>query len=294
MFQPRGLSTLPPHRQMLRAFLASDPTAEGIFYVAVKTTGVFCRPTCRARKPSAHNVEFFATASEAVHGGYRPCKRCRPMDVVRRPPELIERLRETVECNPTGRLTDKDLAAMDLEPSTARRQFKRYVGMTFHAYHRARRMGLALHDIRNGRGLIEIQLDRGYESGSAFREAFTKMFGVPPSRAKEHACLLARQVETPLGPMLALANDQGLQVLDFVDRPGWSAGSGRSRTPDLCGCAGQQSPPRLHRDAAASVFRRYAGRLRCAARPHRFPLGATRLAPTAHNSARQNPILFTL
>lgn len=220
MSQPLGLSTLPSHRQMLRAFLASDPGAEGIFYVAVKTTGVFCRPTCRARKPSAHNVEFFATASEAVHGGYRPCNRCRPMDVVRRPPELVERLREAVERNPTGRLTDKDLAAMNVEPSTARRQFKRYVGMTFHAYHRARRMGLALHDVRNGRSLIDIQLDRGFESGSAFREAFTKMFGVPPSKAKERDCLLARQLETPLGPMLALANDQGLHVLDFIDRRG--------------------------------------------------------------------------
>ena len=87
---------------MLRAFLASDPRAEGMFYVAVKITGVFCRPTCRARKPSPHHVEFFATASEAVHGGYRPCKRCRPMDVVRHTPELVERLREAVERNPIG------------------------------------------------------------------------------------------------------------------------------------------------------------------------------------------------
>lgn len=220
MFQPMGLSTLPSHRQMLRAFLASDPGAEGMFYVAVKTTGVFCRPTCTARKPNPHNVEFFATANEAVHGGYRPCKRCRPMDVVRSPPELVERLREAVERNPTGRLTDKDLAAMAIEPSTARRQFKRCVGMTFHAYHRARRLGLALHDVRNGRSLIDIQLDRGFESGSAFRVTFTKMFGVPPSKAKASECLLARWFETPLGPMLALANDQGLHVLDFVDRRG--------------------------------------------------------------------------
>ena len=212
MSQHLGLSTLPSHRRMLRAFLASDPHAEGMFYVAVKTTGVFCGPTCRARKPSPHHVEFFATASEAVHGGYRPCKRCRPMDVVRHSPKLVERLREAVECNPTGRLTDKDLAAMGVEPSTARRQFKRYVGMTFHAYHRARRMGLALHDIRHGRTLTETQLDRGFESGSAFREAFVKIFGVPPSKAKKSECLLARRFETPLGPMLALANDQGLYV----------------------------------------------------------------------------------
>ena len=88
------------------------------------------------------------------------------------------------------RVTDKDLAALDIDPSTARRQFKRYVGMTFHAYSRARRMGLALHDVRNGRRLIDIQLDRGFESGSAFREAFTKLFGVPPSKAKKSECLL--------------------------------------------------------------------------------------------------------
>ena len=66
---------------MLRAFLASNPSAEGIFYVAVKTTGVFCRPICHARKPSPHHIEFFGTEREAVHGGYRPCKRCRPMDM---------------------------------------------------------------------------------------------------------------------------------------------------------------------------------------------------------------------
>ena len=63
MFQPLGLSTLPSHRQMLRAFLVSDPGAEGLFYVAVKTTVVFCRPTCRARKPNPHNVEFFGMMS---------------------------------------------------------------------------------------------------------------------------------------------------------------------------------------------------------------------------------------
>lgn len=119
MFQPLGLSTLPSRRQMLRAFLASDPGAEGLIYVVVKTTGVFCRPTCRTRKPNPHNVEFFGTANEAVHGGYLPCKRCRPMDVVRHPPALVKRLREAVERNPTGCVTDKGLAALDIDPSTS-------------------------------------------------------------------------------------------------------------------------------------------------------------------------------
>jgi len=142
------------------------------------------------------------------------------MDGAPRPPALVERLRDTVEQRATGRLTDKDLVAMGIEPSTARRQFTRYTGMTFHAYHRARRMGLALRDVRNGRDLLDVQLDRGFESASAFREAFTKTFGVPPGKAKGKACLLARRFEAPLGTMLALANDQGVHVLDFVDRRG--------------------------------------------------------------------------
>jgi AraC family transcriptional regulator of adaptative response/methylated-DNA-[protein]-cysteine methyltransferase len=73
----------------------------------VRTTGIFCRPTCSAKKPARQNVDFFSTPSEALHGGYRPCLRCRPMNPDKRPPELIERLRAEVERAPGGRLTDK-------------------------------------------------------------------------------------------------------------------------------------------------------------------------------------------
>src|SRR6202022_4056417 len=133
---------LPPSDTMYRALVNRDASFEGIFYVGVRTTGIFCRPTCSAKKPARENVDFFATPSEALHGGYRPCLRCQPMDPDKRPPKLIERLREEVERAPRGRLTDKELAALSIDPSTARRQFKRHYGMTFQAYHRARRMGI--------------------------------------------------------------------------------------------------------------------------------------------------------
>jgi AraC family transcriptional regulator of adaptative response/methylated-DNA-[protein]-cysteine methyltransferase len=135
-------------------------------------------------------------------------------------PPLVEKLRRAVEAAPDGRVTDKDLAAMSVEPSTARRQFKAYHGMTFHAYQRARRMGLALHEVKAGRRVIEVQLERGYESASGFREAFVRVFGGPPRGAKAGDCLLARRIGTPLGTMLALADDQGLRLLEFVDRRG--------------------------------------------------------------------------
>ena len=132
---------LPPPDTMYRALVTRDPSFEGIFYAGVRTTGIFCRPTCTAKKPERVNVDFFATPSEALHSGYRPCLRCHPMDPDQPPPKLIARLRAEVDRAPDGRLTDKELAAMSIDPSTARRQFKRHYGMTFQAYHRARRMG---------------------------------------------------------------------------------------------------------------------------------------------------------
>jgi AraC family transcriptional regulator of adaptative response/methylated-DNA-[protein]-cysteine methyltransferase len=214
----QAVSLLPSFDVMYRALVNRDSTFLGIFVVGVRTTGIFCRPTCPAKKPGRANVEFFATASEALHGGYRPCLRCRPMDPDRQPPELVERLRAEVERSPGGRLTDKELLALSIDPSTARRQFQRHYGMTFQAYHRARRMGLALRHVRHGGRVGEAQRESGFESASGFREAFARLFGDAPTAAKERPCLLAQRIDTPLGAMLAVAGDEGLRLLEFTDR----------------------------------------------------------------------------
>src|SRR5438105_59304 len=214
----KALSFLPPSATMYRALVNRDSSFEGIFFVGVRTTGIFCRPTCSAKKPARENVDFFPTASEALHGGYRPCLRCHPMDPEKRAPRLIERLRAEVERAPGGRLTDKELAALSIDPSTARRQFKRHYGMTFQAYHRARRMGLALREVRRGGRVDEAKSGSGFGSASGFREAFTRIFGDPPTAAKARACMFAERIETPLGAMLAVADDKGLRLLEFADR----------------------------------------------------------------------------
>ena len=214
----KTLELLPSFETMYRALVNRDSTFEGIFFVGVRTTGIFCRPTCTAKKPARENVDFFATSSEALHGGYRPCLRCRPMDPGKRPPKLIERLRAEVEHAPGGRLTDKELAAMAIDPSTARRQFKRHYGMTFQAYHRARRLGLALREVRRGVRVDEAKNGSGFESASGFREAFTRIFGDPPTAAKSRAPMFAERIETPLGGMIAVADDVGLRLVEFVDR----------------------------------------------------------------------------
>lgn len=225
MIQPEAAMSvaarsLPSRRTMYRALCRRDPAYEGVFLFCVKTTGIFCRPTCKAKRPRPENVEFVPGVSEALQAGFRPCRLCRPMDGTKPVPPLVERLRRAVESAAEGRVTDKDLAALGIEPSTARRQFKAYHGMTFHAYQRARRMGLALREVKSGRAVIDVQLDRGYESTSGFREAFGRVFGAPPRGAAAAACLYACRIETPLGTMLALADDAGLRLLEFVDRRG--------------------------------------------------------------------------
>src|SRR5438270_11562304 len=209
---------LPPAEMMYRALVNRDASFEGIFYVGVRTTGIFCRPTCSAKKPARENVDFFATSNEALESGYRPCLRCHPTDPNQRPPKLIERLRTEVERAPDGRLTDKELTALAIDPSTARRQFKRHYGMTFQAYHRARRLGLALREVRRGGRVDEAKNGSGFESASGFREAFSRIFGDPPTAAKSRAPMFAERIETPLGAMVAVANDEGMRLLEFADR----------------------------------------------------------------------------
>lgn len=211
---------LPSIPTMRRAFAKKDPGFDGIFVVAVKTTNVFCRPVCRAKPPRPQNVEFFATPQEAMRNGYRPCKLCRPLDQVEAMPEVVRRLLDLAERRAPQRVTETDLREAGVDPSTARRQFKRYCGMTFAGYQRSRRLGRALQDVSKGSGVMHAQAGAGFESASGFREAFKKAFGTPASQAGEVTVLSAQWITTPLGRMLAVAGDEGIVLLDFIDRKG--------------------------------------------------------------------------
>jgi AraC family transcriptional regulator of adaptative response/methylated-DNA-[protein]-cysteine methyltransferase len=207
---------LPTTARMHKALLDRDPAFEGVFVVGVKTTGIFCRPTCPARKPRIDNCEFFATPQDALYAGYRACLRCRPLG--RTLPPVVEQLIAIVEQDPTRRITESDLADLGIDPSTARRQFRKHCAMTFHAYQRARRMGLALADLRRHDDIPRAMHTGAYVSHSGFSAAFTSIFGKPPSAARGVATLIADRVETPLGPMVAVANDDAVCLLEFHDR----------------------------------------------------------------------------
>ncbi len=212
------MSTLPSTDEMYNALLRRDASYEGIFYTCVKTTGIFCRSVCSARKPKRENVIFVRTVEEAFARGYRPCKVCRPLEAAGQLPDWTAPLFELAAAANGKRVVDQDIRAAGVDPARARRFFKSRYGMTFHAFCRAQRLGKAMAGIQNGNSIEGAVLDGGYQSSSGFREAFGRLFGTPPAKARALDCLRTELLETPLGPMLAVAGDGGLCLLEFLDR----------------------------------------------------------------------------
>lgn len=204
--------------EMEAAHRKRDRAYDGVFWLGVRTTGVFCRPSCAARKPKPVNVTYFSTPREALFAGYRPCKRCRPMAAPGNPPAWVERLLAEVDRNPDRRYSDAVLRGMHVDPARARRWFRGTHGMTFQAYCRSRRLGRALGQIRSGAPLDDVALGSGFESHSGFRDAFTRAFGGPPGSLRRTEALIAGWIETPLGPLVAVADGKHLVLLEFTER----------------------------------------------------------------------------
>lgn len=211
------LFPLPSREVMERVYLASDASFDGVFYIAVKTTGIFCLPSCRARRPLKENVEFFATVKEALFAGYRPCLRCKPLEL-HTTPDWISRVLHAIDTEPARKFTDQDLRLLDSDPVRVRRYFVKHFGLTFQAYCRGRRLSRALENIRKGSTLDDAVFDAGFNSHSGFRDSFTQTFGHPPGKVDAIDPVQLAWFDTPMGPMIAGAVQAGVCVLEFTDR----------------------------------------------------------------------------
>jgi AraC family transcriptional regulator, regulatory protein of adaptative response / methylated-DNA-[protein]-cysteine methyltransferase len=212
------VSGLPPREVLYRALVEKDSEFDGRFVAGVVTTGVFCRPTCGARKPKPENVEYFASASDALHHGYRPCKLCNPLAVPGATPPWLQPLLDEVHADPQRRWKDRDMRAQGLDPDRVRRWFRKHHGMTFHAYGRALRLATAFGRLESGNGVAECAYGAGYESLSGFAEAFAKTTGRSPGQGRTLALIRIARVLTPLGPMIAGVTNEGVCLLEFADR----------------------------------------------------------------------------
>ena len=204
--------------QKYEAMFRKDPSYDGVFITAVKTTGIFCRPVCPARKPKPENVVFYKDSQEAILHGYRPCQVCKPMEHAGLTPHYINSLIDELRNNPELRLKDHDLRERGLEPSQLRRWFKKNHKMSFQAFQRMLRINNAFSRIITGESVTSTAFDSGYQSLSGFNERFQSIVGTRPSEAKQKTVINILRFSTPLGPMFACATQDGVCLLEFTNR----------------------------------------------------------------------------
>lgn len=184
---------LPPRDLCLRAMAAKDHRFDGVFFAAVRSTGIYCRPVCPAPPPKRSNLTFYANAAAATAAGYRPCLRCRPElspdafaqvreDAVRRALALIAE----------GALQDESVAALAARVGLSARQLQRvflaHVGATPHAVHATRRLLLAKQLLtETALPATDVALAAGYNSLRRFNAAFLEGCGMPPSAIRRSA-----------------------------------------------------------------------------------------------------------
>lgn len=176
-------------QQMVMAMNSSDRRFDGQFYIGVHSTGIYCLPSCRARKPLLKNVRFYVTREEALAAGLRACRRCRPERYPDTLPQWSKNLLAYLNSHQYERLTERSLeTAAGVNAKTLRRYFRERMGMTPLKFSRYHRLLFAKRLIVQGHSALEAAYECGYQSTSGFRDAFIKQFGYSPgeSRAREN------------------------------------------------------------------------------------------------------------
>ena len=199
-----------------------DAHADGAFFYGVRTTGVFCRPSCASRQPRRENVDFFATTDAARAAGYRDCKRCQPGRLPREL-EIVNRACAALDADPQQRITLTQLsAAVHVSPFHLQRLFKRVVGVSPRQYQAAQR-GAALRDaLQRGTDVTRATVDAGFGSPSRMYESAPGELGMAPSAYRRKGAGLTvhyASAPTSLGSVLVAATAKGICKIGFGDDP---------------------------------------------------------------------------
>jgi AraC family transcriptional regulator of adaptative response/methylated-DNA-[protein]-cysteine methyltransferase len=271
------------------ALTKRDPAYDGLAFVGVTSTGIFCRLVCPARTPKFANTRFFETPRACLDAGFRPCLRCRPLAAGIADP-LVKNLLTQLDAAPDRAWSEPDLIAQGLDPSTVRRAFKRHFNLTFLDLARRRRTARGLKTLAAGHPIIEAQMDAGYDSASGFREAINRLIGDTPSHLQSRPPLFADWLETPIGPMLAVADAHALHLLEFVDRKALPT---ETRPPARHHQIRHRLRPlradRPDRLRARRLFRRHQRHLHNPARPPHGRLHGRLHGPGVGRTARHPP-----
>jgi methylphosphotriester-DNA--protein-cysteine methyltransferase len=174
------------YEEMVTAMVTDDARSDGKFYVCVRTTGIYCLPSCKAKQPNLKNVVFLETREQAIAAGFRGCKRCRAEFFPDLSPPWLEPVLASMRREMHRRILEPMLAEeAGVDISTIRRYFKLYLRTTPMAFHRKMRLAYAKSLMEEGTNYLTAAYESGFESSSGFRDAFAKEYGCSPGRVHE-------------------------------------------------------------------------------------------------------------
>ena len=213
------------HNQQIYLQAVSERNAsfDGAFVFGVRSTKIYCRPSCPARRPKTENILFFTSPDEAETAGYRACLRCRPKngkkDDVQR--ELIEKvcsLIEESENESSPPSLERLAAAVEISPSHLQRSFKKAIGISPREYANAQRVNKFKTSVKLGGDVTTAMYDAGFNSSSRLYEKAAEEFGMTPgvyARGGAGVAIFYTIVESPLGKLLVAATGKGVCAVNF-------------------------------------------------------------------------------
>jgi AraC family transcriptional regulator, regulatory protein of adaptative response / methylated-DNA-[protein]-cysteine methyltransferase len=219
------------------AVAARDRHMDGVFFYAVTSTGIYCRPSCPSKRPRRENVVFFRAREAAERAGFRACKRCKPDSTGQRDPnaQLVENVCRYIDTHPDEPVTLEALGrALGISHFYMQRTFKALTGITPRAYADSRRIHSLKAGLREGHSVTRSLYDAGYGSSSRLYERASSQLGMTPARYRKlgsgvtiHYTIAA----TPIGKMLLAATEQGICSIHFSDAAATLEGELRSEFP---------------------------------------------------------------
>ena len=203
------------------AVLRRDRSLDGAVFYAVRTTGVFCKPSCPSRRPDRANVVFFNDPGAAEKAGFRPCRRCRPEQAQSEDAVLVRRACDFIDRNLDGTLTAPVLrAGLGLSIAKLNRAFRKILGISAREYADARRFELFRANLTFGRSVADATYEAGYNSSRAAYENVSSRLGMTPAAYRERGKGVAIRyatAATPLGRMAVAATNKGICRIAFAE-----------------------------------------------------------------------------